>query len=472
MPLCYLCTMYNFNDTIVAIATPQGIGALGIIRLSGNNSISIVNTMFAAKNLLLQPTHTLHVGMLTQHGKLLDEVVVSLYKNPKSFTGEDIVEISCHGSAYILQKIIEACVQNGARIAMPGEFTQRAFIHGKLDLAQAEAVADIIAANSAASQQTALHKLRGGLSADLKNMRDRLVTFAALIELELDFSGEDVAFADRTQFLNLIQEIKNRTDVLLQSFELGNAIKNGITVAIVGKPNAGKSTLLNALLNEERAIVSSIAGTTRDTIEETLNINGIQFTLVDTAGLRPNTTDIIEQIGIERSMQKMETADIIVAIVDINDIENQAKIMQHSLIKTAVEKAKTLHKKHLIIFNKIDVCENQPLKKYCENLPNTILISALEKQNITNIKTALYNAVIHNQINTDNTIITNARHVASLQKLQKSLHDINTSITNNTPSDLIALDIRQALHFLGEITGEITNDDLLDYVFSKFCIGK
>jgi tRNA modification GTPase len=464
--------MSAFEDTIVAIATPEGVGALGIIRLSGKNSIAVVAKMFAAKNLLLQASHTLHVGALRHNNVLLDEVVVSIYKNPKSFTGEDIVEISCHGSAFILQKIIEACLANGARLAKAGEFTQRAFLHGKLDLAQAEAVADIIASNSAASQQTALHKLRGGLSNDLKSMRERLVTFAALIELELDFSQEDVEFADRTQFVNLINEITNRTNELLDSFVLGNAIKNGVTVAIVGKPNAGKSTLLNALLNEERAIVSNIAGTTRDTIEEALNINGIQFALIDTAGIRQNATDEIELIGIERSLQKIDAAEIIMPIVAIDEITNANQILQHEVIALALQKAKELQKKCIIVFNKLDACKDETIIAACKNLENSILISALQKQGVDTLKTALYNAVIFKEINTDNTIITNARHVDSLKKLQQSLFDINTAIAHNIPSDLIALDIRQALHFLGEITGEITNDDLLDYVFSKFCIGK
>jgi tRNA modification GTPase len=462
----------NLNDTIVAIATPQGVGALGIIRLSGSQSIAITNTLFKSKNLLAQASHSLHVGYLTHNNIKIDEVVVALYKNPKSFTGEDVVEISCHGSAYILQKIIEACTQLGARIAQAGEFTQRAFLNGKLDLAQAEAVADLIAANSAASQQAALHKLKGGFSADLKLMRERLVSFAALIELELDFSQEDVSFANRTDLIALIEEITAKVKMLLQSFELGNAIKNGVAVAIVGKPNAGKSTLLNALLNEERAIVSNIAGTTRDTIEESLNINGIIFKLIDTAGIRNQTNDEIEQIGMERSVQKMEAAEIILALIDVNEIQTAKDLEQHEMMLLAKQKAAEANGKYLIVLNKIDELKAPSLKKEIDLIPNLLQISALQKAGINSIKEELYNTIVTQQINTDNTIITNARHVDSLQKLLNSLTEINQGLINNIPGDLLALDIRQALYFLGTLTGEVSNDDLLDYVFSKFCIGK
>src|SRR3982751_738400 len=301
----------GWDDTIVALATPPGIGAIGVIRLSGKRSIEIVNALFPSKNLNSQDSHTIHVGFLKNQGQALDEVVVSLYKSPRSYTGEEVVEISCHGSPYIQQQVIDAIITQGARLAKPGEFTQRAFLNGKLDLAQAEAVADLIASNTEASRKTALHNIRGGFSNSLKDLRERLIKFSALIELELDFSQEDVEFADRTQLMLLISEVQEQTNMLIQSFRLGNVIKNGVSVAIIGKPNAGKSTLLNTLLNEDRAIVSDIPGTTRDTIEEVLNIDGILFRLIDTAGIRHHTADVIEGFGIEKSRQKMKQADIV-----------------------------------------------------------------------------------------------------------------------------------------------------------------
>ena len=304
----------GWQDTIVALATPPGIAAIGVIRLSGDKSFQIIEELFSASGLSQKPSHTLHVGLLKEEENLIDEVVVSLFKSPKSYTGEDIVEISCHGSPYVQQQVLQACVRKGARMAKPGEYTQRAFLNGKIDLAQAEAVADLIASNTAASQKTALFNIRGGFSGVLKGLREQLITFSALIELELDFSQEDVEFADRKKFYQLIQYAQTTTAQLLQSFQLGNVIKNGVSVAIIGKPNAGKSTLLNTLLNENRAIVSDIAGTTRDTIEEVININGILFRLIDTAGIREHSTDIIEMTGIERSLEKMRSADVVLYI--------------------------------------------------------------------------------------------------------------------------------------------------------------
>src|SRR6187397_3692358 len=318
----------EWYETIVALATPPGIGAIGIIRLSGNKAIGIANDLFPSKDLAQEASHTIHVGIIKDKEAILDEVVVSIYKSPRSYTGEDVVEISGHGSPFVLQQIINACIQHGARLAKPGEFTQRAFLKGKLDLAQAEAVADLIASNTQASQKTALHNMRGGFSNKLKELREQLLKFSALIELELDFSQEDVEFADRKQFYELINELSKLTDQLINSFRLGNVIKNGVSVAIVGKPNAGKSTLLNALLNENRAIVSEIAGTTRDTIEEILNIDGVLFRLIDTAGIREHSADLIENIGIERSLEKMKTADLVLYLFDVEEDPKEISELQ------------------------------------------------------------------------------------------------------------------------------------------------
>ena len=321
--ILYLCAMLGklagWEDTIVALATPPGIGAIGVIRVSGVDSFRIVNELFPSKDLSAQPSHTLHVGALKDGDEVLDEVVVSLFRGPRSYTGEDVVEVSCHGSPYVQERVISALLRRGARLARAGEFTQRAFLKGKMDLTQAEAVADLIASNTAASARTALHTIRGGFSKALQELREQLLSFSALIELELDFSQEDVEFADRTKFYELVSSAEITVSQLLKSFQLGNVIRNGVSVAIVGKPNAGKSTLLNTLLNENRAIVSEIAGTTRDTIEETLNIDGILFRLIDTAGIRQHTTDVIESIGVGRSLEKMAQADVVVYMFDVED---------------------------------------------------------------------------------------------------------------------------------------------------------
>lgn len=450
--------MYNINETIVALATPPGVGAIGVIRLSGDKAIEITDKIFKGKKLINQPSHTLHFGKIMQGEKALDEVVVSLYKAPKSYTGEDVVEISGHGSQYILEQIINLCIANGAHMAKAGEFTQRAFLNGKLDLAQAEAVADLIASQSGAAQQAAMHNLRGGFSEELKLMREQLIQFSALIELELDFSQEDVEFADRTQFYQLINNIDTTAGRLADSFRLGNVIRNGVSVAIIGKPNAGKSTLLNALLNEERAIVSDIAGTTRDTIEETLNINGILFRLIDTAGIREHTSDVIESIGVQRSMDTMKRADVVVYLYDVNNTTAEEVAEQVAAFKQG-------NINYLLVANKTDTYTGS-------RTDGTIYISAKNKENVNALKQALYNLVIEGEINTEGTIITNARHHASLQEVLKSVADIRAGLDNHIASDLIALDIRRCLFYLGEITGEVTTEDKLDYIFSKFCIGK
>ncbi|MDP9230034.1 MAG: tRNA uridine-5-carboxymethylaminomethyl(34) synthesis GTPase MnmE, partial [Bacteroidota bacterium] len=362
----------GWQDTIVALSTPPGIGALGIIRLSGKNAFTIVNDMFRSKDLLKQPSHTLHVGLLKHEEKILDETVVSLFKSPHSYTGEDVVEISCHGSPFIHQQIIDACIANGARLAKPGEFTQRAFLNGKLDLTQAEAVADLIASNSAASHKTALNNIRGGFSVKLKELRERLIKFAALIELELDFSQEDVEFADRKQFYELVHEAEETTKQLINSFKLGNVIKNGVSVAIIGKPNAGKSTLLNTLLNEYRAIVSEIPGTTRDTIEEIINIDGILFRLIDTAGIRNHTIDMIENAGMLKSLEKMKQANLVLYVFDVSEINAE----EMSQIENDFKKQEI---KHLLVANKIDVAGENVAKEKFNNQENIIFISAKEQ---------------------------------------------------------------------------------------------
>lgn len=452
----------NWNDTIIAIATPQGIGAIGVIRISGNKAINIVDSLFANKDLTVQPSHTLHVGILKNDNKIIDEVVVSLFINPRSYTGEDVVEISCHGSALILQKIIDACIEKGARLAQPGEFTLRAFLKGKLDLAQAEAVADLIASNTEASRKTALQNMRGGFSSVLKQLREQLLKFSALIELELDFSQEDVEFADRQQLFTLINLIREETKQLADSFQLGNVIKNGVSVAIVGRPNSGKSTLLNALLNEDRAIVSEIEGTTRDTIEETININGILFRFIDTAGIRKSKGDKIEDIGIEKSKSNASKADIILHLIDMT-CEESDEMGWLDIYKSKV----------IEVYNKFDAWREQNHKKgIVVDLAAGIYTSAKFGEGIEEVKNVLFNKVTQGNINTENVIVTNARHYTALMEVQKSLSEIQSGLENKIPGDLIALDIRRCLHYLGEITGQITNEDQLDFIFSKFCIGK
>ncbi len=403
----FLRTMLHTSDTIVAIATPPGEGAIGIIRLSGSHAIAITNAIFRGKDLSQQPSHTLHFGRIVGGDRVIDEVVVSLYRGPKSYTGEDITEISCHGSAYVLQQVLALCTAGGARVAKPGEFTMRAFLSGKLDLTQAEAVADLIASDSAAAHKAAMHNLRGGFSHDLADMREQLIRFSALIELELDFSEEDIEFADRTQFYELIGRITAAALQLVKSFGLGNAIKNGVSVAIAGKPNAGKSTLLNTLLNEERAIVSEVAGTTRDTIEEALNINGILFRLIDTAGIREHTTDLIERQGIARSRDAMSKADVVVYLFDValyltSDYERTDLLQQ-------LEEFRNSGTTFLAVGNKADETTLAAPPDDLKHLgSNVLLISARDKQNIQALKDALYTMITGGQVKTEGTIITNA----------------------------------------------------------------
>ncbi|MBK0378709.1 tRNA uridine-5-carboxymethylaminomethyl(34) synthesis GTPase MnmE [Mucilaginibacter segetis] len=454
--------MTNTEDTIVALATPSGTGAIGVIRLSGPEAITIAQKVWKGKDLTKQASHTLHLGRIADGDVLIDEVVASLFIAPKSYTRENVVEISCHGSAYIIESIIKLLIKKGARAAQAGEFTLRAFLNGQLDLSQAEAVADLIASNSKASQQVALQQLRGGFSSQLKTLRDQLVQFASLIELELDFAEEDVEFANRDQLKQLILTITRIIGNLIQSFELGNAIKNGVNTVIAGRPNAGKSTLLNALLNEERAIVSHIPGTTRDTIEEVLNINGINFRLIDTAGIR-EATDTIEQIGVQRTMEKISQSALLLYLFDAEqttqeELNNDLQRLQKPGVSI------------LVIANKADLLSEQQLNAL-PSVDNMIVISAKENQHIDGLKNKIYHSAVKDQLSGNETLITNIRHLEALQKTEEALTRVLNGMQDVT-SDFLAMDIKQALHYLGEITGAVTTDDLLENIFSKFCIGK
>jgi tRNA modification GTPase len=458
-----LSTMDLTNtDTIVALATPAGIGAIGVIRLSGPDAIKIADRVFKGKDLTQQASHTIHFGSIADGDIVLDEVLVSLFVGPRSYTRENVVEISCHGSNYIIESIIKLLIKNGARSAKAGEFTLRAFLNGQLDLSQAEAVADLIASNSKASQQVALQQLRGGFSSQLQTLRNQLVQFASLIELELDFAEEDVEFANRDQLKKLINDILRVITALIQSFELGNAIKQGINTVIAGRPNAGKSTLLNALLNEERAIVSHIPGTTRDTIEEVLNINGINFRLIDTAGIR-EATDAIEKIGVERTMEKISTSSLLIYVYD-------AEKITLAELNGDLENLQKPGITMLIVANKADLLTEEQLSA----LPHTesaIIISAKEKTHIDELKNKIYHAAVKDQLEGNDILVTNIRHLEALQKTEDALIRVLDGMETVT-SDFLSMDIKQALHYLGEITGAVTTDDLLENIFSKFCIGK
>lgn len=452
--------MYT-TDTIIALSTPPGSGAIGVIRLSGPEAIALTNTVFAGKDLTQQASHTLHFGLIKDGDVIVDEVVIGLYVAPKSYTKENVVEISCHGSNYIIQQIINLLIKRGARAAKPGEFTLRAFLNGAFDLSQAEAVADLIASDSKASHDVAMQQMRGGFSNELKDLREQLIHFASMIELELDFAEEDVEFANRDQLRNLISRLLSHISILISSFEMGNVLKNGVPIVIAGKPNVGKSTLLNALLNEERAIVSDIAGTTRDTIEDELNINGIIFRFIDTAGIR-ETADIIEAKGVERSLEKMKQAKLIIYMTDASQDLAEIEIQISGL--SAQETP------FLAIMNKADLLSPQQRDEFAKL--NLIFLSARDKIGIDELKTLLLDKVNLYHINTSETLVTNIRHVEALKNTETSLIRVLANIDDPVTSDFLAMDIKQALHYLGEITGMVTTDDLLENIFSKFCIGK
>jgi tRNA modification GTPase len=482
---------HNLADTIVALATPAGIGAIGVIRISGKKAISIADSIFFGKKLEKAPTHTVHFGTIRdEKDKIIDEVLATVFVAPKSYTKENSVEISCHGSPFIQQQIIQLLIKNGARLAQAGEFTLRAFLNGQLDLSQAEAVADLIASDNEAAHSVALQQLRGGISTEISKLRQELIHFASLIELELDFAEEDVEFANRGELKTLIQHIQQLIKKLLDSFSLGNAIKTGVSTVIAGRPNAGKSTLLNALLQEERAIVSEIAGTTRDTIEEVLNINGIAFRLIDTAGIR-EATDQIEAIGVAKTLEKVLQSAILIYVFDIVETKIDEVIAD-------IYQLQRDDMKLLVICNKMD--KNPYFRPewltdpndetippfflsagYTPSVSNSIspisedqiiTLSAKEGMNIPYLKEKLFSLVADGGVNFENTVVSNARHYEALQKSYENLDAVLRGMDSNITSDFIAMDIRQALHYLGTITGEVSTDDLLDNIFSKFCIGK
>lgn len=452
----------HFSDTIVALATPSGVGAIGVIRLSGPEAITIVNCVFGGKDLEKQVSHTIHFGTIRDDKLILDEVLVSLFIAPGSYTKENVVEISTHGSTFIIENVIKLLVKHGARLAKPGEFTLRAFLNGQLDLSQAEAVADLIASNSKASHQVALQQMRGGFSSELRNLREQLIHFASMIELELDFSEEDVAFANRDDLKSLIYRINHLIHRLMESFERGNVMKNGVPVVIAGKPNVGKSTLLNALLNEERAIVSEIAGTTRDTIEDEITIGGIVFRFIDTAGIR-DTHDAIEALGVMRTHEKMKQARLIIYLFDPEQSTQE--------ITAQKDQINLLNIPYIAVINKQDLFQKDAGQSF--DINDYILISAKKGIGIDALKEGILHKLDLHQTSADGVFISNIRHLEALQRTKESLDLVLQGLDNPAiTSDFLALDIKQALHYLGEITGAVTTDDLLENIFSKFCIGK
>ena len=463
------------QETIVALASPSGAGAIAVIRISGNDAITIASQVFqsvSGKDITKQKTHTLHLGHIVEDGKVYDQVLLSIFKGTNSYTGENTIEISCHGSTYIQQQIIQLLLRKGCRMAQAGEFTLRSFLNGKMDLSQAEAVADLISSDNEASHQIAMQQMRGGFSNEISKLREELLNFASLIELELDFAEEDVEFADRTQFHDLLNRIEFVLKRLIDSFAVGNVIKNGIPVAIVGEPNVGKSTLLNALLNEERAIVSEIAGTTRDTIEDELTIHGMNFRFIDTAGIR-ETKDIVESIGIKKTFEKIEQAQVVLYLLDGSwMIEDGSHNVQK--VQIEVEKIKNQFplKPLIIIGNKADKLSEKEIINLKSEIPSILLLSAKEKKGIDDLKNQLISFVDTGALRNNETIVTNTRHYDSLLKALEEIQKVKHGLQTNLTSDLMAIDIKQALYYIGEITGEVTNDELLGNIFANFCIGK
>ena len=454
------------QDTIVALATPSGAGAIAIIRLSGKEAITIATEIFnsiSGKELLKQKSHTVHLGNIVDGSRIIDEVLATVFKNPNSYTGENVVEFSCHGSSYIQQEIIQLLLRKGSRMATAGEFTLQSFLNGKMDLSQAEAVADLIASDSKASHQLAIQQMRGGFSTEIEELRIQLLNFASLIELELDFSEEDVEFANREEFQKLIKKITTLLKKLIDSFATGNVLKNGIPVAIVGRPNSGKSTLLNSLLNEERAIVSNIAGTTRDTIEDEITIGGIRFRFIDTAGLR-ETTDEIEKIGVERALEKLEKSSIYIYLFDSTEM---------SVLEVKKElDSFTTNSKQLIVANKIDKASKEELSAINNSGLPFLTISAKSKNSLDVLCNSLLNIAGIESLDSNQLMVTNSRHYDVLIKSLEEISKVQEGIDNHLTGDLLAIDLRQALYFLGEITGKVSNDDLLGNIFANFCIGK
>ncbi|NPA68166.1 MAG: tRNA uridine-5-carboxymethylaminomethyl(34) synthesis GTPase MnmE [Chlorobi bacterium] len=454
-----------FNDTITATATPPGSGAIAVIRISGKKSLDIINKIFfpVKQKSKLKP-YTIRFGTVKDQNEIIDEVLVSFFKAPYSYTGEDSIEISCHGSLYIQQKILNLIIKNGARLAAPGEFTQRAFLNGKMDLSQAEAVADLIASESEAAHKTAIKQMRGGFSSELQNLRKHLLSFISLIELELDFSEEDIEFADRKQLKELIENIKKHLKKLINSFELGNVLKKGIPVTIAGEPNVGKSTLLNVLLNEDKAIVSDIAGTTRDAVEDIISVNGILFRFIDTAGIR-KTDDKIESLGIKKTFDKIEKSEIVLFMVNAGDKKAENKILEIQ--------QKTKNKHLIVIINKIDETKPEILTgNLSKKNIKYIEISAKNKINIDKLNSLLAETVNYSSLNNNDTIVTNTRHIEALQKAYNAAERVSNGLEINISEDFLAQDIREILQHIGEITGEVTSDEILANIFANFCIGK
>ena len=468
----------NKNESIVALATPNGSGAIGVIRVSGHDSIEKVAPLFFAKNkkqLTELASHSLTLGFIKDGERILDEVLVSIFKGSRSYTGEPTIEISCHGSNFILKEIIQLLIRNGVRAAEPGEFTLRSFINGKMDLSQAEAVADLIASENEASHQLAMQQMRGGFSNELKDLRSQLLNFASLIELELDFAEEDVEFANRDEFQALVMKIQKTLQRLIDSFAIGNVLKKGIPVAIVGEPNVGKSTLLNALLNEERAIVSDIAGTTRDTIEDEIAIKGIGFRFIDTAGIR-ETTDAIEGLGIQKTFEKIEQSQLVIQLIDSTRLfENHRAVEEKfKLIKDAIQllKEKYPNKPFILITNKIDRLDAEQQNQLKKHFPEAVGISAKARIGLERIEKALLNLVDTGALQNQDAIVTNSRHYQALLGALQEINSVQEGLNANLSTDLLAIDIRQCLYHIGEITGEVTNDEILGNIFANFCIGK